>query len=126
MGDDIETLVFINYNEKHGNTVCFVPHFRLHRGLLYATVDLDYGDSGGPCFAVLNSGSVRYCGAVSKGNGNDGGGNIISIVTRLPEVKYDSSDDEMTEQLRSRLRENDMMNSVTYGPYEDDESDKHP
>merc|ERR1712117_312055 len=123
--DFIDTLVFINCNEENGNTVCFVPQFSFYQGLLYAAVDLGYGDSGGPCFAVLKSGYVRYCGAVSKGNGNDGGGNIISIVSRLPEVKYDSSDDEMTEQLRSRLREIDMRNSVTCGPYEDDESSKY-
>merc|ERR1712178_294985 len=98
--DSIDTLVFINCNEENGNTVCFVPQFSFYQGLLYAAVDLGYGDSGGPCFAVLKSGDIRYCGAVSKGNGNDGGGNIISLVTRNPVVKYDSSDDEMTEDLR--------------------------
>merc|ERR1712117_100940 len=46
--DFIDTLVFINCNEENGNTVCFVPEFHIHNGLLYATVDLAYGDSGGP------------------------------------------------------------------------------
>merc|ERR1711912_173968 len=112
----IDTLVFINCNEENGNTVCFVPQFSFYQGLLYAAVDLGYGDSGGPCFAVLKSGDIRYCGAVSKGNGNDGGGNIISLVTRNPVVKYDSSDDEMTEELRKRIEDMDVARSVTIRP----------
>lgn len=112
----IDTLVFINCDEYGESTVCFVPEFKKIGNNFFATVDLDYGDSGGPCFAVLKSGAIRYCGAVSKGNSNGGGGNIVSLVNRPFKVEYDSSDDEMTESLEDEMEDFDLKSSVTIRP----------
>lgn len=90
---DVKHLVFINSTEA-GNFICVVPDFKLSLGKLHATVNLRKGDSGGPCFAVLTSGELRLCGAVSQGNPRHGGGNIVSFCYHCGETGINSSDED--------------------------------
>lgn len=90
---DVKHLVFINSTEE-GNFICVVPDFKLVLGKLHATVNLRKGDSGGPCFAVLTSGELRLCGAVSQGNPRHGGGNIVSFCYHCGETNGNSSDED--------------------------------
>jgi len=93
----VEHLLFINVCETD-SFITFVPpgNFSLRRDELSAHVNLKPGDSGGPCFAVLRDGGLRYCGAVSRGRTNRAAGNIISFVYGDDDLGVDSSDGEDT------------------------------
>jgi hypothetical protein len=99
--DRVQNLVFINgadgENGEVGERVVTMVHsFSLTRGKLLASVNLKKGDSGGPCFAVLNDGELRFCGVVSKGNSRRGAVNIISFC-----YGDEEADDSSTEGLAS-------------------------
>jgi len=49
-------------------------------GDLYASISLRQGDSGSPLVAILQDGSIRLAGTVSRGSRQEGQGNIISCV----------------------------------------------
>lgn len=89
----VKNLVFINANGEE-RFLCVVPHWKLSGAKLHASVNLKKGDSGGPCFAVLQSGELRLCGAVSSGNPRSGGGNIIAFCYHDGEPGANSSDDD--------------------------------
>lgn len=89
----VKNLVFINANDKE-RFLCVVPHWKLSGAKLHASVNLKKGDSGGPCFAVLQSGELRLCGVVSSGNPRAGGGNIIAFCYHDGEPGANSSDDD--------------------------------
>lgn len=90
---DVAHLVFMNAtaDDKY---ICIVHTWKQLSGKLHASVNLRRGDSGGPCFAVLNDGTLRLCGVVSSGNPRRGGGNIISFCYHSGELSADSSEDE--------------------------------
>jgi len=91
---DVKFLLFINLNENKTKFINVVPRFSIKNEVLQASVDLKPGDSGGPAFAILNNGSMRYCGTVSAGAPRDGGGNIVTFVVGSGLPGNDSSDDE--------------------------------
>jgi len=97
--DDVKQLIFVNVVvddawEVLDRVTCVVPKFTLRNGKLYAAVNLRKGDSGGPCFATLSDGTVRFCGVVSQGNPRGGGGNIVSICYASDMLGGNSSDEE--------------------------------
>jgi len=96
-------LLFINVDDKGRQYVCCVPpdQFSVSDGRLNASVNLRQGDSGGPCFAVLTNGVIRYCGTVSSGTASHTGGNVISFCYCSEELDPDSdSDDEDSVAVR--------------------------
>jgi len=58
--------------------------FSFGSGIINVAIDLKHGDSGSPVFAMLNNGSMRYAGAVSRARGN-GEANIIASVIERPQ-----------------------------------------
>jgi len=95
----VSHLAFVN--ESGGDKyVAIIPKFNIFAGKLHAAVNLKKGDSGGPCFAVLDDGEIRLCGVVSQGNPRSGGGNIISFCYHSGELSVDSSDDESLGSVR--------------------------
>merc|ERR1719414_67983 len=58
--------------------VNIVPDFSIHKGSIQGAVDLMKGDSGSPCFSIMEDGNVRMCGVVVAGNPRRGGGNFIA------------------------------------------------
>lgn len=106
----IKQVMFVNsILDKNGDevdkTICFVDDWTLDKNgtKMAAAVNLRKGDSGGPVFAILSSGSVRFCGVVSQGNPRDGGGNLISFFTSDKAVGYNSSDDESPVEKESKI-----------------------
>lgn len=90
----VRALVFLVPDEDNEVMINFVPSFKINKEneIVTACVNLRKGDSGGPTLAVLEDGTLRYIGCVSKGNFNDGGGNFISMVKAIG--LDDSSDDD--------------------------------
>lgn len=96
---DVVQLLFINVimDEKHrvvDKPICFINEFSKVGDKLHASVNLMKGDSGGPCFAVLKSGILRFCGVVSRGNPRRGGGNIVSFCYSDNVIGCDSSSED--------------------------------
>jgi hypothetical protein len=90
---DVALLVFINLMDDGEKVITMVPKFETERCKLYATVNLKKGDSGGPCFAIMNDGTIRLCGVVSRGNPRKGGGNIIAFSYSDGTISPNSDDD---------------------------------
>jgi len=115
---DVQQLIFVNVviGERWkvlDRVICVVPNFGVRNGRLHASVNLRKGDSGGPCFAVLSDGTVRFCGVVSQGNPRGGGGNIVSICYASDKLGGNSSDEDSighgcTPRQFNRVRRNDF------------------
>lgn len=88
----LDKLLFVGKDDDGEAMACYVTNFEVKKDKLYASVNLKKGDSGGPVFGILKEGYFRYVGAVSKGNYNSGGGNIISLV--FGDVEDISDDDK--------------------------------
>jgi hypothetical protein len=88
--DLLACLIVMNPTGK----AALIHDFSIRKGVIHASVNLRRGDSGSPVFGVLrNSGLLRYVGAVSRGNFNEVGGNIIALIESpicvgSPGVKY--------------------------------------
>lgn len=74
--------------------VCMSTDFHVKGDRLFASISLKKGDSGGPVFAVLNTGEVRFAGTVSAGRHDQGGGNIFAFAISTSNGELESSDDE--------------------------------
>jgi len=74
--------------------VCMSTDFYVKGDNLSASISLKKGDSGGPVFAVLNSGEVRFAGTVSAGRHDQGGGNIFAFAISTDNSELESSDDD--------------------------------
>jgi len=94
--DNTRMLVFLNSNEGDGGMVNFTDRFKVdkYNGGFSVSVDLKKGDSGGPVLAIMDSGQLRYAGAVSKGNSNMNSGNFISWAVQKERNDELSSDDD--------------------------------
>lgn len=128
--DDVQQLIFVNVmvNDKWevlDRVICVVPKFSVRKGKLHAAVNLRKGDSGGPCFAILSDGTVRFCGVVSQGNPRGGGGNIVSICYASDMLECNSSDEDSvghgrTPRQFNRVRRNEFASQdVERKRYED-------
>jgi hypothetical protein len=61
--------------------ICPVVAYKFdNAGDLHATINLKQGDSGSPIVAVMNDGTLRLAGTVSRGTVSEGRPNIISSV----------------------------------------------
>jgi hypothetical protein len=110
----VKHLVFINTSDDGDPFICIVPKFSISKGKLHAHVNLKKGDSGGPCFAVLESGEIRMCGVVSSGNPRHGGGNIISFCYHNNEIGADSSDEEDTNNVLGDVKQFNAQRRVRF------------
>jgi len=75
---DIDHLTIV----KRSGHISLITDFSFSQtdGLIHGAVDLESGDSGSPILAMLKGGSIRYAGAVSRGNPDGAGGNIMTAV----------------------------------------------
>lgn len=77
----INNLFFVKLDANDEVMITYVSKFSFDDKMeIRASVDLDYGNSGGPVFAVMENDSIRYAGAVSAGDYNTLNGNFISSV----------------------------------------------
>lgn len=78
---NVTSLFFVKWDDGIGPSLSYVTKFKFDKDFnILASVDLSYGDSGGPVFAVLKNSNVRYAGCTSSGNPDVSGGNYISCV----------------------------------------------
>jgi hypothetical protein len=103
--DFVRSLYFIkrDIDDSDRLKTCTVVDWKITKhGEINAVVDLQKGDSGGPVFAVLDTGKLRYCGCVTAGNIDIHGGNYISSVlcVNQPTGRIDS--DSEAESVASR------------------------
>lgn len=91
----IRHLTFINCDENGDSYINFVDNFSVIRDEIKASINLRNGDSGGPVFGILPDGTLRYCGAVSKGNTNRGAGNVISLACGEQSFSDSDSDEDL-------------------------------
>jgi len=74
--------------------VVFSSEFHVDRdGELRILSSLQEGDSGGPVFAALKDGTIRYAGAVSRTTDVRGVGHKFALITSSNEVRLDSDSD---------------------------------
>lgn len=89
--------------------VNIVPEFSFNRGNIEGVVNLTKGDSGSPCFSIMNDGNVRMCGVVAAGNPRDGGGNfIVSCLAKNSEGYCSSDESENSNKLEGVARFNSI------------------
>jgi hypothetical protein len=81
--------------------VCLSTKFHIKDKQLFATISLKKGDSGGPVFAILDDGEIRFAGTVSSGRHDQGGGNIFSFACSHCSAELESSDDDEPNELVS-------------------------
>jgi hypothetical protein len=85
----INNLFFVKLDSNDEAMITFVSKFSFDDKMeIRASVDLDYGNSGGPVFAVMDNDSIRYAGAVSAGDYDTLNGNFISSVIACAGPKY--------------------------------------
>jgi hypothetical protein len=67
---------------KRNGLISMITQFTFDKasGLFNAAVDLESGDSGSPIIGVLKDSSIRYAGAVSRGNPDTAGGNLLTAI----------------------------------------------
>jgi len=107
---DVDSLFFVKLNGFMEPSLCWVSKFRFDREhRLRAAIDLEKGNSGGPAFAVLKDGTVRYAGATSAGEVTGRNGNHISCICqgsvdagRVYESDAESIGSERGSALRSK------------------------
>lgn len=77
--DSIYTIVIREDDGFATRLLTNVKDFKIYPHDIEVQVNLRKGDSGGPVFAVLKDGTVRYCGCVSRGTFDEGSGNFFSL-----------------------------------------------
>jgi hypothetical protein len=97
----VDSMFFIKMDENDEALITYItrPWQFSDSGHLRACVDLDRGNSGGPVFAVLSDGNIRYVGCVSAGDVSASSGNYISCVTARSDSQSIGCDNQVSSSL---------------------------
>jgi len=105
---DVDSLFFIKLDACLEPLLCWVSRFSFDKdNSIRAAINLETGNSGGPAFAVLKNGDVRYAGATSAGEKTGRNGNHISCICQGDvngERVYGSDADSVGSERGNTLR----------------------
>jgi hypothetical protein len=100
--EKVDHLVSMQVDSDLHVKLSVIPYFRYSASDRTFVVQSTFveGDSGSPVFAVMDTGQIYYCGAVSAGNTDENAGNIVSVLLRkhsVGDANYNSDSDESTD-----------------------------